>query len=130
MDNGPRKKILIVEDVAFNLDLLVQLLEDDYDLASAGDGQAGVRLAAAERPDLILMDMSLPVMDGWAAARAIKSTPELAAIPVIGLSAHAMEGDRQRALAAGCDDYLTKPVDEDLLFAALARYLDAGPEAA
>lgn len=118
--------ILIVEDVAFNLELLVQLLEDDYKLVTAMDGQTGVKLAMSERPDLILMDMSLPVMDGWAATRTIKATPDLAHIPIIGLSAHAMRGDRQKALAAGCDDYLTKPLDEDLLFAAIARLLSDG----
>lgn len=117
------KKILIVEDVDFNLDLLVQLLEDDYELISARDGQAGVEQAASERPDLILMDMSLPVMDGWTATRAIKKNPELTAIPIIGLSAHAMSGDFQKALDAGCDEYLTKPLDEDLLFDVLERFL-------
>jgi len=120
------KKILIVEDVEFNLDLLVQLLEDDYELLTAGDGARGVELAFLEKPDLILMDMSLPVMDGWAATRRIKSDRALQHIPVIGLSAHAMNGDRAKALAAGCDDYLTKPLDEDLLIARLADLLRNG----
>lgn len=120
------KKILIVEDVEFNLDLLVQLLEDDYELLTAGDGARGVELAFLEKPDLILMDMSLPVMDGWAATRRIKSDRALQHIPVIGLSAHAMNGDRAKALAAGCDDYLTKPLDEDLLMARLADLLRNG----
>lgn len=118
-----RLKILIVEDVQFNLDLLVQLLEDDYDLVSATDGEAGIELAAAELPDLILMDMSLPVMNGWTATREIKSSPKLMHIPVIGLSAHAMRAEREQALEAGCDDYLTKPVDEDLLFKTIERAL-------
>jgi CheY-like chemotaxis protein len=109
------KKILIVEDTELNLDLLIQLLEDDFKLISAGDGEAGVAMAANEHPDLILMDMSLPVMDGWTAASTIKADPDLSSIPIIGLSAHAMEGDRERALENGCDFYLTKPVDEDLL---------------
>ena len=78
-----------------------------------------------ERPDLILMDMSLTVMDGYDATRVIKANPELAAITIIGLSAHAMSGDAEKALAAGCDDYLTKPLDEDLLFEKLAQYLDS-----
>jgi CheY-like chemotaxis protein len=117
------KKILIVEDVEFNLELLIQLLEDDYELVSAGDGQAGLDMASAEKPDLILMDMSLPVMDGWAATREIKANPDLKHIPVIGLSAHAMNGDAQKALDAGCSEYLTKPVDEDMLFDVLARLL-------
>lgn len=117
------KKILIVEDTEINLDLIIQLLEDEYELISAGDGWAGVELAKANRPDLILMDMSLPVMDGWAASRAIKASPELAHIPIIGLSAHAMEADRQRALSNGCDGYLTKPIDEAVLLETLERLL-------
>jgi CheY-like chemotaxis protein len=116
------KKILIVEDVAFNVDLLVQLLEEEYELITAGDGAAGVALAESERPDLILLDMSLPLIDGWEAARRIKSKRELAHIPIIGLSAHAMGGDAEKALAAGCDDYLTKPLDDDLLFDKLKRF--------
>ncbi|TFH37552.1 MAG: response regulator [Anaerolineales bacterium] len=116
-------KVLIVEDVALNLDLLVQLLEDDYALVSAVDGQSGIELAAAERPDLILMDMSLPVMDGWTATRELKANPALAHIPIIGLSAHAMEGDRQKALDDGCDAYLTKPVDADLLLDMIEKML-------
>ena len=117
------KKILIVEDVAFNLDLLVQLLEDDYQLITAGDGEKGIELAKNESPDLILMDMSLPVVDGWEAARRIKSDAASKQIPIIGLSAHAMDGDREKALAFGCDDYLTKPIDEDLLVKTLNKFL-------
>jgi CheY-like chemotaxis protein len=117
------KKILIVEDVAFNLDLLVQLLEDDYQLITAGDGEKGVELAKNESPDLILMDMSLPVVDGWEATRRIKNDAASRKIPVIGLSAHAMDGDREKALASGCDDYLTKPIDEDLLVKTLHKFL-------
>jgi CheY-like chemotaxis protein len=119
------KKILIVEDVELNTELLVQLLEDEYELATAVHGQEAVQLAQSERPDLILMDMSLPVMDGYDATRAIKADPELAGIIIIGLSAHAMSGDKEKALAAGCDDYLTKPLDEDLLFEKLEQYLDS-----
>ncbi len=118
-----RKKILIVEDVEFNLDLLVQLLEDDYLLVSAGDGQEGIDLAGQERPDLILMDMSLPGVNGWEATRRIKGEPELAHIPIIGLSAHALRAEREQAMEAGCDEYLTKPVDEDSLFTAIRRAL-------
>jgi two-component system cell cycle response regulator DivK len=117
------KKILIVEDVEFNLELLVQLLEDDYDLVIARDGAMAVEMAAAEMPDLILMDMSLPVLDGWEATRAIKANDKLSHIPVIGLSAHAMSGDQQRALDAGCSDYLTKPLDEDLLADRIHHFL-------
>jgi len=117
------KKILIVEDVAINIDLLTQLLEDDYTLLVAEDGEAGLELAGRERPDLVLMDMSLPVIDGYTATARLKADPVLCAIPVIGLSAHAMAGDEARARAAGCDDYLTKPLHEDDLFAILCRYL-------
>lgn len=119
------KKILIVEDIEFNIDLLEQLLEDDYDVVVARDGAEGVKLAAAERPDLILMDMSLPVVDGWEATRQIKAKDALEAIPVIALTAHAMSGDEAKAREVGCDDYLSKPLDEDLLFEKLATFLDA-----
>ena len=117
------KKILIVEDVEFNLELLVQLLEDEYSLVCARDGAQGLSLAKIERPDLILMDMSLPVMDGWETTQAIRADAALRQIPVIGLSGHAMSGDRERALAAGCIDYLTKPLDEQLLVEKLRIYL-------
>jgi two-component system, cell cycle response regulator DivK len=117
------KKILIVEDVELNRDLLIQLLEEDYRLVFALDGAMGIAQAASERPDLILMDLSLPVVDGWEATRRIKANPATARIPVIALTAHAMSGDEERAKTAGCDDFLTKPVYEDLLFAKLRRWL-------
>ena len=120
------KKILIVEDVELNLDLLVQLLEDQYELVTAEDGQQGVALAERERPDLILMDMSLPVMDGWEATRRLKADGNLRHIPVIALTAHAMSGDEEKARAAGCDDYLAKPLDDELLFEKLDRFLGDG----
>ena len=110
------KKILIVEDVDLNVDLLVQLLEDDYALVIAGDGVSGVEKAARERPDLILMDMSLPGLDGWEATRRIRADRALEHIPIIALTAHAMQGDKERAIGCGCHDYLSKPIDEDLLF--------------
>lgn len=119
------KKILIVEDVAFNLELLVQLLEENYQLITAGDGEKGVALARAEHPDLVLMDMSLPVIDGWEATRRIKKDEASSKIPIIGLSAHAMDGDRDKALAAGCDEYLTKPINEDQLIATLHKFLSS-----
>ena len=116
------KTILIVEDVELNIDLLVQLLEDDYRLLIAKDGAEGVAMTEQHKPDLVLMDISLPGMDGYEATRAIrKMFPPL---PVIGLSAHAMQGDAEKAMAAGCCDYLTKPVDEDLLFQKLEEYLE------
>jgi two-component system, cell cycle response regulator DivK len=117
------KTILIVEDVDFNLDLLVQLLEDDYDIHTATDGAAGMALAEQVRPDLILMDLSLPIIDGWEATRRLKANARLRHIPIIALTAHAMSGDEERAKAAGCDDYLSKPIDEDLLFAKLQALL-------
>jgi CheY-like chemotaxis protein len=120
------KKILVVEDVELNLDLLVQLLEDDYEVLTAMDGVAGIKLAERERPDLILMDLSLPIIDGWEAARRIKTTDHLKHIPIIALTAHAMVGDAEDALTAGCDDYMAKPLDEDLLFEKLDRFLAGG----
>jgi two-component system cell cycle response regulator DivK len=117
------KTILIVEDVELNRDLLVQLLEDDYRLLLAEDGAAALERAAEAQPDLILMDLSLPRMDGWEAARRLKADARLARIPIIALSAHAMRGDEERARASGCDDFLTKPIDETLLFQTIARHL-------
>ena len=117
------KKILVVEDVELNMDLLVQLLEDEYEVLTAMDGAAGIKLAEQERPDLILMDLSLPVIDGWEAARRIRTNDHLKHIPIIALTAHAMVGDAEEALRAGCDDYMAKPLDEDLLFEKLDRFL-------
>ena len=118
------KKVLVVEDVDFNRELIVQLLEDKYHVIEAVNGQQGVELADRERPDLILMDLSLPVMDGWEATRRLKANDDLRSIPVIALTAHAMVGDEGKALAAGCDDYLVKPLDEDELMARIAKYLE------
>jgi two-component system, cell cycle response regulator DivK len=115
--------ILIVEDIELNRELLAQLLEDDHRLVFAKDGVAALERAAETRPDLILMDLSLPRMDGWEATRRLKADATLAHIPVIVLSAHAMSGDEERARAAGCDDFLTKPIDETLLFEKIARHL-------
>ncbi len=117
------KKILIVEDVDFNRDLLTQLLEEEFEVIAAADGQAGIAAAERERPDLILMDLSLPVIDGWEAARRLKAHADLKSIPIIALTAHAMRGDEAKARASGCDDFLTKPIDEALLFQMLNRYL-------
>ena len=115
------KTILIVEDTELNIDLLTQLLEDEYNLLVAKDGVQGIQAAEEHNPDLILMDMSLPVMDGYEATRRIRISGK--SIPIIGLSAHAMQGDEARAKEAGCTDYLTKPVDEDLLMSKLKHYL-------
>ena len=115
------KTILIVEDTELNIDLLTQLLEDDYNLIIARDGGQGVNMAVQNHPDLILMDISLPVMDGYAATRKIRET--LQSTPIIGLSAHAMAGHEQKAREAGCTNYLTKPINDGLLFDMLHRYL-------
>jgi CheY-like chemotaxis protein len=117
------KTILIVEDVEMNRDLLAQILEADHRLVFAQDGAAALERAAETRPDLILMDLSLPHMDGWEATRRLKADATLAHIPVIALSAHAMSGDENRARASGCDDYLSKPIDESVLLAKIARHL-------
>jgi CheY-like chemotaxis protein len=117
------KKILVVEDVDFNRDLVVQLLEDKYQVIEAVNGKEGVEIAERERPELILMDLSLPIMDGWEATRRLKTNADLRSIPVIALTAHAMKGDEEKALAAGCDDYLAKPIDEDELMATIEKYL-------
>lgn len=120
------KKILIVEDVEFNRDLLVQLLEEDYELLTAADGAAGIELASREHPDLILMDLSLPAVNGWEATRRLKANAALRHIPVIALTAHVMTGDEEKAREVGCDDYLSKPLDEDLLFEKLRCFLGDG----
>ena len=105
-------KILVVEDNEMNRDMLTRRLERrGYEVAVAVDGGQGLALARSGAPDLILMDMSLPVLDGWEATRQLKAAPETRAIPIIALTAHAMSGDRDRALEAGCDDYDTKPVE-------------------
>ena len=117
------KKILVVEDVDSSRDLVVQLLEDDYEVVEAVNGEEAVALAGKERPDLILMDLSLPVMDGWEATRQIKAKDDLQSVPIIALTAHAMKGDEEKAKSAGCNDYMTKPIDENELFAKLSKYL-------
>jgi CheY-like chemotaxis protein len=105
-------KILLVEDNEMNRDMLTRRLErKGFEVAIAVDGQAGVDMASSATPDIILMDLSLPVMDGWEATRQIKSDPATQGIPLIALTAHAMAGDEQKAREAGCDDYDTKPVD-------------------
>lgn len=105
-------RILLVEDNEMNRDMLSRRLERrGYEVVMAVDGGQGVEMARAEAPDLILMDMSLPVLDGWEATRQLKTAPETQSIPIIALTAHAISGDREKAIEAGCDDYDTKPVE-------------------
>ena len=105
-------KILLGEDNEMNRDMLTRRLErKGHEVVIAGDGQAGIDMASSAGPDIILMDLSLPIVDGWEAARKIKADPATRSIPVIALTAHAMAGDEQKALAAGCDDYDTKPIE-------------------
>lgn len=117
-------KILLIEDNEMNLDMLSRRLERrSYSVLIATDGAKGLEIAGAERPDLILMDMSLPVLDGWEATRRLKSDPELRHIPIIALTAHAIAGDRERCLAAGCDEYESKPVKFPSLLAKIEQFL-------
>ena len=118
-------KVLLVEDNEMNRDMLSRRLErKGFDVVFAMDGQAAVNMASSESPDLILMDMSLPIMDGWEATRRIKAEDDLSAIPVIALTAHAMSGDREKALEAGCEEYDTKPVDFPRLLEKMRILLD------
>jgi two-component system cell cycle response regulator DivK len=120
-------KVLLVEDNETNRDMLSRrLTRRGFQVIFAVDGQQGVDLARSERPDIILMDMSLPVMDGWEATRRVKSDDATRSVPVIGLTAHAMAGDRDKAIAAGCDDYDTKPVELERLIGKMERLLGAG----
>ena len=120
-------KILLVEDNDMNRDMLSRrLLRKGYEVVMALDGQQAVEMAAAEKPDLILMDMSLPVLDGWEATRRIKAAAATRGIPVIALTAHAMSGDREKALESGCDDYDTKPIDLPRLLAKMTAALGHG----
>jgi two-component system cell cycle response regulator DivK len=112
METSAMPKILLVEDNEMNRDMLSRrLLRNNFEVVMAVNGQEGVDMAKSEKPDLILMDMSLPVMDGWEATRTIKADDATKSIPVIALTAHAMESDRQQALQAGCDDFDTKPIE-------------------
>jgi two-component system, cell cycle response regulator DivK len=116
--------ILLVEDNEMNWDMLSRRLRrKGYDVLIATDGQMGVDMARAEQPALILMDMSLPVLDGWEATRQLKAAAATRAIPIIALTAHAMAGDRDQALAAGCDDYDSKPVEFDRLLGKIKELL-------
>jgi CheY-like chemotaxis protein len=118
-------KILLVEDNEMNRDMLSRrLMRKGYEVVMALDGRQAVEMAAGEKPDLILMDMSLPVIDGWEATRQVKAAAATRAIPVIALTAHAMAGDREKAIEAGCDDYDTKPIDLPRLLDKIASLLE------
>ena len=117
-------KILLVEDNEMNRDMLSRrLVRKGYEVVMALDGRQAVEMASGENPDLIIMDMSLPVIDGWEATRQVKAAPETRAIPVIALTAHAMAGDREKAIQAGCDDYDTKPIDLPRLLGKISTLL-------
>ena len=121
-------KILLVEDNEMNRDMLSRrLTRKGFEVLIAVDGQEGVTLAGTETPDLILLDMSLPVLDGWAAARQLKAHEETRGIPIIALTAHAMAGDREKALEAGCDEYDTKPVELPRLLEKIETLLKSSP---
>ena len=118
-------KILLVEDNEMNRDMLSRrLIRKGYEVVMAENGELGVAMAESEAPDLILMDMSLPIIDGWEATRRIKATPGTNSIPVIALTAHAMSGEREKALEAGCDDYDTKPVELPRLLGKIQSLLE------
>jgi CheY-like chemotaxis protein len=124
-------KILLVEDNEMNRDMLSRrLIRKGYEVVMALDGHQAVEMATSERPDLILMDMSLPDLDGWEATRRIKAAAPTRAIPVIALTAHAMAGDREKALEAGCDGYDTKPIDLPRLLGTIERLLRAAAQEA
>ncbi len=117
-------RVLLVEDNEMNRDMLSRrLIKQGYEVAMATDGAQGVEMAAAERYDIVLMDMSLPVIDGWEATRRIRATPAGEKIPIIALTAHAMAGDRDKAMEAGCSDYDTKPVEIQRLLGKMAALL-------
>ena len=121
-------KILVVEDNEMNRDMLSRrLARKGYQVIVAVDGEQGIAMARSEAPDVILMDMSLPVLDGWAATRLLRATPDIQCIPIIALTAHALSGDREKALEAGCDDYDTKPIDMVRLLSKIESLVQARP---
>ena len=119
----PRRMLIVEDDAALLRGLRDRFENQGFQIRTATDGESALQKAAEARPDLILMDLSLPRLDGWEATRRLKADEQLKAIPVIVLSAHAMRGDEERARASGCDDFLTKPIDEALLFEKLERHL-------
>lgn len=121
--------ILVIEDTQDNYDLVQDILGDTHELLHASNGFDGLHLALLHHPSLILLDMSLPQVDGWEIARALKADPRLAAIPVVAMTAHAMAGDRERCLNAGCDDYLSKPISIQSLTDMVERHLTTAASA-
>jgi two-component system, cell cycle response regulator DivK len=122
-------KVLLVEDNEMNRDMLSRrLIRRGFEVIFAVNGKQGVDLARSEKPDIILMDMSLPIMDGWEATRCVKADDATCGVPIIGLTAHAMSGDREKALEAGCDDYDTKPVEIERLIGKIERLLGNGKD--
>ncbi len=118
-------KILLIEDNDLNRDMLARrLIRRGFDVAMARDGGAGLAMAVSESPDLILLDMSLPVINGWDVARKLKGDAMTNCIPIIALTAHAMDGDREKALAAGCDEYETKPIEFNQLLEKMSNFLN------
>ena len=118
-------KVLYIEDNDDNVYMLKMRLEllGDFEVLTAEDGEKGCEMAAAERPDIILMDLEMPVVDGWEATRQLKGNPQTREIPIVALSTHALAGEREKALAAGCDEFDTKPIEFDRLVATLRRAL-------
>jgi CheY-like chemotaxis protein len=117
------KKILLVEDDPMSRELVAEMLRDGFELIEAATGKEAIAAAIMSRPDLILMDLSLPDMDGWEATRILKDAEETRVIPVIAVTAHAMYGDREKAVAAGCDDFVTKPISPANLREKISRFL-------
>ena len=118
------KTILLVEDVPLNRDLMVQILEEHFHILQAEDGRQGLNMAIEKKPDLVLMDLSLPEMDGWTVVQKLKNHPATKKIPIVALTAHAMMGDKEKAMSLGFDAYLTKPIDERLLFRTIRKLLE------
>jgi two-component system cell cycle response regulator DivK len=121
-----RPLVLVVDDVAYNRDILVQNLEDEFALREAADGLAGLRIALEEQPDVILMDLRLPDVDGFEITQRLRKDPRTAWIPIVAVTAHAMAGADVVALASGCDDYLAKPLDEELLLVKVREWVARG----
>jgi CheY-like chemotaxis protein len=125
-DVQDRPRILVIDDSVYNREVLVQNLEDHYELLEASDGLTGFCMARDEQPDIILIDLWLPGIDGWEATRRLRRDPRTAWIPIVAVTAHAMSGVEDRALESGCDDYLAKPVDEELLLIKVSEWIERG----